>query len=711
MFQGKTLRLQPLHGGFIELCFAREGESVNKLDKLTLGELRQALQWLRADGGVRGLMLTSAKDAFIVGADIYEFGELFKLDQRGIATLVRLESGLFTQLAQLPFPTVAALNGLALGGGFEATLACDARVAADAAKVGLPEVTLGLIPGYGGSVRLPRLAGGATALQWITRGAPQSATQARAAGAVDAVVPAAELRAAALDWLQQAAAGRHDWQARRAALEGPVALDAQALEQARQLTAGTARHYPAAAAFVDLLERTAGISAQAALMQEAQEFARLCKTPTAAALVRLFVNDQFLKKKARGYVQQARALERAAVLGAGIMGGGIACTSAARGTPVLLKDISESALALGMAEAGRLLDKQVASGRMPAAQAAQVQANIQPQRDYAGFDGVDIVVEAIVENLAVKKKVLAEVEALVREGTVIASNTSSLPIADMASALRRPGNFAGMHFFNPVPQMPLVEVIRGPQTDPVAAATIAGYAVAMGKTPVMVKDGPGFLVNRILMPYLLAFLRLVHDGADFRQVDRVMEDFGWPMGPAYLSDVIGLDTLVHVLHVITRGHAPRMRPAFPLAVEQLLEHKRLGQKSGSGFYRHGHDTRGKPTRQDDDTTAGLLAAIQPQGPRAFSDQDIVDRLMLPLVLEAARCLEEGVADSAVEVDMSLVLGIGFPRHLGGALHWADSLGLAEVVRRCGALAGLSPLYAPSPGLQRLAAAGGRFHAA
>lgn len=711
MFQGKTLRLQPLHGGFIELCFDRAGESVNKLDKLTLGELRQALQWLRADGGVRGLLLTSAKDSFIVGADIFEFGELFKLAERDIEALDRFESGLFTQLAQLPFPTVAALNGMALGGGFEVALACDGRVAAETATVGLPEVTLGIIPAYGGSVRLPRIAGSATALQWITSGAPQSAAAAQAAGAVDALAPAADLRAAALDWLQAAAAGGHDWQARRAALEGPVALDAQALERARQITARSARHYPAAAGFVELLERAAGISAQAALLQEAKVFARLCRTPTAAALVRLFVNDRFLKKKARGYVKQARPLGQAAVLGAGIMGGGIACTSAARGTPVRLKDISDRALALGMAEAGRLLDKQVAAGRMPEQQAAQVQARIHPQRDYAGFGEVDIVVEAIVENLAVKRKVLAEVEALVGEDAVIASNTSSLPIADMATALRRPGNFAGMHFFNPVPQMPLVEVIRGPRTDPVAAATIAGYAVAMGKTPVMVKDGPGFLVNRILMPYLLAFLRLVHDGADFRQVDRVMEDFGWPMGPALLSDVIGLDTLVHVLHVITRGHGPRMRPDFPLAVELLLEHKRLGRKSGSGFYRHGQDARGKPARQDDEAAAGLLAAVQPQGPRAFGDQEIVDRLMLPLVLEAARCLEEGVADSAVEVDMGLVLGIGFPRHLGGALHWADTLGQAEVVRRCEALSGLGALYAPGEGLKRLAAAGGRFHAA
>jgi 3-hydroxyacyl-CoA dehydrogenase/enoyl-CoA hydratase/3-hydroxybutyryl-CoA epimerase/enoyl-CoA isomerase len=709
MFKGKTLRLVPVQDGFVELCFDRTGESVNKFDVQAINELHEAVRVLKQSTSVRGLLLTSAKDAFIVGADIFEFTALFTRNEADIEAHIRAQSSVFTKLSQLPFPTVAAINGMAFGGGLETALACDYRVISGTAVIGLPEVTLGIIPAYGGSTRLPRIAGTSTALQWITSGAPQKAAAALAAGVVDEVVPAEGLRAAALARLQDAVVGRQDWVARRAATIGLVPLDDAALEQARKSTAKASHHYPAAAAFVEFLADTAGLSAATALQQEAKVFSRLCKTPTAASLVRLFVNDQFLKKKAKSYVKQAQPLRQAAVLGAGIMGGGIAYTSAVRGTPVLMKDIQASALELGMAEVGKLLAKQVESGRMAADKAERIHASIHPQLDFAGFDKADIVVEAIVESLAIKKKVLAEIESLVRVDAVIASNTSSLSIEETATALQRPQNFVGMHFFNPVPQMPLVEVIRGPQTDPVAAATTAGYAVAMGKTPVVVQDCPGFLVNRILTPYCLAFERLIHDGANFAEVDRVMEAFGWPMGPAYLSDVIGMDTLAHVLQVIATGYGARMQPDIPSAVALLAEQKRLGQKSGAGFYHYERDAKGKPRKLVDEATAGLLEPIQPNGRQPFSDEEITDRMMLPMVLEAARCLDEGVAESAIEVDMGLILGLGFPRHLGGVLHWADTIGLDEIARRCDRYAALSSLYQPSDSLRRRAVAGERFH--
>jgi 3-hydroxyacyl-CoA dehydrogenase/enoyl-CoA hydratase/3-hydroxybutyryl-CoA epimerase/enoyl-CoA isomerase len=706
MFQGKTLRLTPLHDGLVELCFDRADESVNKFDQLAIQELLQALQHAQ---DARGLLVTSAKDSFVVGADIFEFRALFERPEAEIEARVREQSSVFTALSQLPFPTVAAINGMAFGGGFEAALACDYRVMAEGAVVGLPEVTLGIIPGYGGSVRLARIAGGATALQWVTSGAPQKAAAALHAGAVDKVAAPEALRATALAWLGEAASGQHDWQARRARIAGPVDMTTDTLEQARAVTAKSARHYPAAEAFVRFLADTAGHELQAALQEESRVFARLCKTETAVSLVRLFANDQFLKRKAKGYVKQARPVQQAAVLGAGIMGGGIAYTSAVRGTPVLMKDIAQPALDLGLAEADKLLAKQVEAGRMKAERAQQVRASIRAQLDFVGFDRADLVVEAIVENLAIKKKVLTEVETLVKPEAIIASNTSSLSIAEMATALQRPQNFVGMHFFNPVPQMPLVEVIRGPATDPVAAATTAGYALTMGKTPIVVRDCPGFLVNRILIPYCLAFLRLVHDGADYLQVDRVMESFGWPMGPAYLDDVVGMDTLVHVLHVIADGYGARMQPDFPLAVELLVENKRLGQKSGAGFYRYENDAKGKPRKLVDEATAALMSTLQPNGPRSFSDAEIIDRMMLPMVLEAARCLDEGVADSAVEIDMGLILGIGFPRHLGGVLHWADRIGLQEILRRCERYKSLSPLYETTQDLVHRAATGQRFH--
>jgi 3-hydroxyacyl-CoA dehydrogenase/enoyl-CoA hydratase/3-hydroxybutyryl-CoA epimerase/enoyl-CoA isomerase len=709
MFQGKTLRLAPLHGGLFELCFDRTGESVNKFDRLAIEEMRQAVNRLRTDPAVRGLLVTSAKDNFIVGADIFELRTLFERPEAEIWALVREQSAIFTALSQLPFPSVAAINGMALGGGFEAALACDRRVMANGAVVGLPEVTLGIMPGYGGSVRLPRIAGCATALEWVTSGAPQKAAAALHAGAVDDVVAPEALRATALAWLGEAAGGQQDWQARRALVAGPVEWTPTVLEQARAAATKAIRHYSAAAAFMQFLADTAGLEAQAALQEEPRVFAWLCKTETAASLVRLFVNEQFLKKKAKGYAKLARPVQQAAVVGAGIMGGGIAYTSAVRGTPVLMKDIAQPALDLGLAEADKLLAKQMEAGRMKAEKAQQIRASIRAQLDFVGFDEADLVVEAVVENLAIKKKVLAEVETLVKPEAIIASNTSSLSIADMATALQRPQNFVGMHFFNPVPQMPLVEVIRGPATDPVAAATTAGHALAMGKTPIVVQDCPGFLVNRILIPYCLAFLRLVHDGADYQHVDRVMEAFGWPIGPAYLADVVGMDTLVHVLRVIAAGYGVRMQPSFPLAVELLVDHKRLGQKSGAGFYRYENDAKGKPRKLVDESTATLISTVQPNGLCSFSDQEIVDRMMLPMVLEAARCLDEGVAESAIEVDMGLILGLGFPRHLGGVLHWADRTGLPEIVRRCERYKTVSPLYAPAQAFLRRAAAGTRFH--
>jgi 3-hydroxyacyl-CoA dehydrogenase / enoyl-CoA hydratase / 3-hydroxybutyryl-CoA epimerase / enoyl-CoA isomerase len=709
MFQGKTLNLNEIGEGFAELQFDRAGEPVNKFDHSTVGELKRSVDLLKSHPGLRGVLVTSAKDSFIVGADIFEFAELFSKDEAGVEEFNAQQSAIFTAFSELPVPTAVAINGMAFGGGFEMALACDWRSMADVAVVGLPEVTLGIIPAFGGSVRLPRVAGAGTALEWVTGGVPQKSAAALAAGAVDAVVSPEALRESTLTWLRAAASGVHDWQARRSVTRGPVKVDDSLVEKYRAATAKTARHYPAAAGFVEFLSDTAGLGALDALRHEARAFAKLASSPCAASLVRLFVNGQFLKKKAKGYVKEARPVRQAAVLGAGIMGGGIAYTSAVHGTPVLMKDIAQNALDLGMSEADKLLAKQVEAKRISADKAATIRRSIKPRLDFESIDQVDVVVEAIVENLTIKKKVLAEVESLLRDDSVIASNTSSLSIADMAEALKRPQNFVGMHFFNPVPQMPLVEVIRGPQTDPDAASTIASYAQAMGKTPIVVRDCPGFLVNRVLTPYSLAFLRLLRDGADFQQVDRVMEAFGWPMGPAYLDDVIGMDTLVHVLDVISHGYGSRMVPDFPTAVELMLEHKRLGQKSGAGFYRYETDAKGKPRKQVDLDVAALIATIQPEGSREFGEQEIVDRMMLPMVLEAARCLDEGVAESAIEVDMGLVLGIGFPRHLGGVLHWADQMGAAELVKRCDRYAAISRLYHPSDAMLERAAKHGRFH--
>jgi 3-hydroxyacyl-CoA dehydrogenase/enoyl-CoA hydratase/3-hydroxybutyryl-CoA epimerase/enoyl-CoA isomerase len=586
-------------------------------------------------------------------------------------------------------------------------LTCDARVMSDATQIGLPEVSLGLFPGFGGSVRLPRLAGGAIAIDYISTGRPQNARSALAAGVVDEVVPAAQVRQAATDLLKSLI-DSGEWRSRRTRRQGPFQADAAVFSEARKKLAKSAVHQPAALAAVDVMEQAAGDARDEALKREHVAFARVASTQAASSLIQLFISDQLIKKKAKELTRIAHKTRRAAVLGAGIMGGGIAYTSVVRGIPVLMKDIQQAALDLGVTEARKLLAKQVEGGRMPADKAAAVLAEIHPTLDYQDVGSVDIVVEAVVEKLSIKQAVLAELEPLLAANTVIASNTSSLSISDMAAGLKHPENFVGMHFFNPVPVMPLVEVIRGTKTSDAATATVVGYASALGKTPIVVKECPGFLVNRILTPYLLGFLHALRDGADYQQIDRAMEAFGWPMGPAYLADVVGLDTLLHVLDVISAGFADRMRVIGQHAVQTMVEHKRYGQKTGAGFYRYETDPKGKPRKLVDPQTAQLVGSTRSGPAQQFTDAQLVDRLMLPMMIEAARCLEERIAATAAEVDMSLVLGLGFPRHVGGPLKFTDWLGLQEVVSRCARYEALGPLYHPTAAMKADALTGKRF---
>jgi 3-hydroxyacyl-CoA dehydrogenase / enoyl-CoA hydratase / 3-hydroxybutyryl-CoA epimerase / enoyl-CoA isomerase len=702
MFQGTSLRVHLNGDNIAELCFDRRDDSVNKLDSRTVDELGAATEAIGNAPAVRGVLVTSAKDFFIVGADIFEFTSLFKSAEPQIEAHIARLNAVFTAFADLKVPSTTAINGVAFGGGLEMALASDARVMAESAQVGLPEVSLGLFPGYGGTVRLPRTTNTASAIDWISTGKPQSARSALAAGAVDAVVPLATLRQAALEMLESLITGG-EWQANRERRRVCTQVDSAAFARVKAGLAKNAAHQPAALAAVELIERTAQLDRSEALKLEHAAFAKIARTQAASSLIQLFINEQMIKRKGKAYTKIARDVKRAAVLGAGIMGGGIAYTSAVRGIPVVMKDVAPAALELGITEAKKQLARQVESGRIGQQKADEVLESIRPTLEYGGLESVDVVVEAVVERLSVKKAVLSELEPLVGPETIIASNTSSLSISEMAGVLSRPQNFVGMHFFNPVPAMPLVEVIRGPRTSDAAAATIATYARTMGKTPIVVKECPGFLVNRVLTPYLVGFLRAIHDGADYLAVDRVMEKFGWPMGPAYLSDVIGMDTLQHVLEVISGAFAGRMAMTGPHAVELLVQHRRLGQKSGAGFYKYEIDPKGKPKKTVDPATAALLASLQPGGARTFADSELLERLMLPMVIEAARCLEEAVAESAAEVDMALVLGLGFPRYAGGPLKFADWSGLEHLVARCDAYASLGPLYAPTDGMRAAAA--------
>ncbi|RYY94088.1 MAG: fatty acid oxidation complex subunit alpha FadB, partial [Comamonadaceae bacterium] len=673
------------------------------------------VQAIAADASVRGVLVTSAKDVFIVGADITEFGRKFQCTADEVARDVLRSNQVFVAFEDLAVPTVVAINGVALGGGLELALSGAMRIMADTAQVGVPEVKLGLFPGFGGTVRLPRVASPQVAVDWVVSGKPAKAKDALAAGVVDAVASAGDLRAEALALLWRCVEGQVDWQAAQQRKRVPVAMPAAETEpvyaQALQkLAAQAAKHQPAAEMAVRMMREAGACDRSRALELEAAAFGAVTQTQAAKAMVQTFLNEQAVKKAARRHGRDGRKVGQAAVIGAGIMGGGIAYTSALRGTPVRMRDIAPPALELGMGEARRQLARQVQQGRLAQDRADAVLAAIVPQLDDAGMGAVDLVIEAVVENLGVKHKVLAALEQAVAPGTVIASNTSSLRIDAIAAPLARPQDVVGLHFFNPVPVMPLVEVVRGSRSSDAAVATATAYASSLGKTPIVVKDCPGFLVNRILTPYVIAFCDLLAEGADYEQVDRALEAFGWPMGPAYLEDVVGMDTGSHVIDVISAGYPQRMAPPERNAIRALVQQGRLGQKSGGGFYDY-DSAGGKPRKSASPAARALVAGLQQGTKASFTDEQVVERTMVAMLLEAIRALEEGVVGSAAELDMAMLLGVGFPAYLGGPLKYADWLGAAHLLARSEALAAHGPAYAAPALLREMAASGGAFHPA
>lgn len=704
LYQSPTLTLRWLTDGIAELQFSAQSAAVNKFDLQTLTSLGEALELLQGQTALQGLLVSSAKDSFIVGADITEFLGLFALPEEELQRWLARANAIFNQLEDLPVPTVCAVNGIALGGGLECVLATDLRIGDSQARVGLPETKLGIMPGFGGTVRLPRLIGADSALELITAGKEIGADAALKLGILDAVVASDKLHAAALQMLNEAIAGRLNWQARRQVKLQPLALNAteaaMSFSTAKAMVLQIAgKHYPAPLAAVSSVEAAARCTRDAALDIETRHFIPLAKSDVATALVGIFLGDQLLKSKAKQAAKAGKPTAHTAVLGAGIMGGGIAYQSALKGVPVLMKDISEKSLTLGMTEAAKLLDKQREQGKISGLQMAQTLTAITPSLNYAGIERSDIVVEAVVENPKIKQSVLAEVEKLLPTDAVLTSNTSTIPINVLASALQRPENFCGMHFFNPVHRMPLVEIIRGERTSEETIARVVAYAAKMGKSPIVVNDCPGFFVNRVLFPYFAGFSLLLRDGADFQQIDKVMEkQFGWPMGPAYLLDVVGMDTAHHAQAVMAAGFPQRMQKDYRDAVDVMFELQRFGQKNGQGFYRYTQDAKGKPKKEADPATYTLLSEVcAPR--REFSSEEIIARLMIPMVNEVVRCLEEGIIGSAAEADMALIYGLGFPPFRGGACRYLDSLGSAHYVAQADALSALGALYQVPDGLR------------
>ena len=711
MYSGKALSVDVLPSGVAKLTFDLEGSSVNKFNQQTLRELQEAISALHS-AEVIGLVICSSKSGFIVGADITEFTGMFSEPEEQVMNWLVEGNQIFNAVEDLPFPTVTAINGVALGGGFELAVATDYRVATAAALVGFPEVKLGIIPGFGGTVRLPRIIGADNANQWISSGAHMKAEQAFKEGALDAIVEDDKLLAAAEDLVQQAASGKLDYMSVRAQKNSPLTLQPIELNVAFETAKGMVMaqagpHYPAPVAAVKTMQTAAVMNREAALKEEHKAFVKLAKTEVTANLVQMFLNDQFLGSKAKQATSAAEAVNSSAVLGAGIMGGGIAYQSALKGTPIVMKDVRQEGLDLGINEAKKLLNKRVSRGKLSTDKMVQALTAIKPTLTYDGFDKVDIVVEAVIENPDIKKTVLSELEDIVSPNTIIASNTSTISIDELAGSLKRPENFCGMHFFNPVPVMPLVEVIRGEKSSETTIATTVAYAKKLGKTPIVVNNCPGFLVNRILFPYFGAFSRLIHDGADFRQIDKAMEKFGWPMGPAYLLDVVGIDTGVHAQAVMAAGF-DRMQLDFESAIDKLYADEAYGQKTGSGFYLYEADKKGKPKKLPNPQIESVINSVQANA-RDFNDQEIVNRMMVAMCLETVRCLEDGIVASPIEADMGLVLGIGFPPFRGGALRYIDSLGIAEFCAIADQFADLGELYHPTEAMREKAASNSKYY--
>lgn len=715
IYQGDRIQIDIIDDGIANMHFNAKNESVNKFDAQTNQQFTEAVTALQNNDTIKGLVVTSGKGVFIAGADITEFISYFQQKESDIKKWIMDINAVFNRFEDLPFPKVAAINGAALGGGCEMTLVCDYRVMSDDAQIGLPETQLGIFPGFGGSVRTPRIIGIDNALELIATGKPQKPTEALKLGLVDAVVAQDGLIDAAIDLVKKCIAGELNWQGKQAEKRNPVKLNEleqrMAFDSAKGVIFAKAnpKQYPAVALAINAIEQHVNLPRDEAIEVEATHFAKAAKTPQATALVGVFLNDQAVKKLAKQHSKDAHDIHEAAVLGAGIMGGGIAYQAASKGLPIIMKDIKAQQLELGMNEASKLLSKGVERGKLTNAQMGETLARIRPTLNYGDFAETDIVIEAVVENPKVKHAVLKEVESLVKDDCILASNTSTISISHLATVLERPENFVGMHFFNPVHRMPLVEVIRGVQSSEQAIATTVALAQKMGKMPIVVNDCPGFLVNRVLFPYFGAFDLLVKQGADFAHVDKVMEKFGWPMGPAYLIDVVGLDTGVHGAEVMAQGYPDRMKPDYKGGIKHLFDNERLGQKNGMGFYQYEKDKKGKPKKTVDATTYELLAQVQDDDKQRFSDEHIIERMMLAFCNETVRCLEDNIVATAGEADMAMLMGLGFPPFRGGPCRYIDQMGLDNYLALCNKHAHLGKAYQAPQKIQDMAAAGERFY--
>jgi 3-hydroxyacyl-CoA dehydrogenase/enoyl-CoA hydratase/3-hydroxybutyryl-CoA epimerase len=662
--------------GFV--IFDNPDAKVNVLNANTIRRLDVILDEIRRKNSVKAVVIKSVKkDVFVAGADIKEIEAI--TDVADAKVKAQAGQNLFNKIEDLPVPTVAVIDGVALGGGCELALACLYRVAtfSDKVKIGLPEVNLGFVPGFGGTFRLPRLLGLSQALKLILTGKPIGGVAALKAGLVDALFPQSTLEADLNDFLQKIIKEplREKFQIKpqkginnflENTMTGNQIIFAQSKKSVLEATKGL---YPAPMRAIEVLKETRLMERKEALDFEAQSFAELAVTDISKNLVRVFFLSEKFKKimppGSEGVI--ARRINKAGVIGAGIMGGGIAQLLSDRGVWVRLKDVNYDAIAKGLAAAYKVFEGALKKRRIKPHELTAKMAMISGTTDYSGFQDVDMVIEAVVENMDIKRKVFAELDAQVPEQGILCSNTSSLSVTQMAEATKNPSRVIGFHFFNPVHRMPLLEIITTKHCSAQTVVTALDFARRLGKTPIVVKDTPGFLVNRILLGYINEAGRLFGEGKRIDDIDSLMVEFGMPMGPFTLSDEVGLDVGVKVLHILEAGLGARYKPVE--IFNKIYEKKFLGKKSGKGFYIHGAS---RVVNKD------VQEMIEREG-GVFDREDALNRMLLIMINEAARCLEEGVIDSADVVDVGMIMGTGFPPFHGGLLRYADAQGIDSVV--------------------------------
>lgn len=713
---GACVRVERPEEGLAVVVLDPPHRSLAVLDAPLIRDLEEVVAQLEQDASLKGVVIAGRKpEQFAAGADIDAIDAVD--DPALIEQVILRVHDLFRRIESLRPRTVAAVGGPVPGGAYELSLCCDRIVASDSPKtrIGLPETQLGIIPGWGGCHRLPKRAGVPFAMEAILAGKLYPAKKALKSGMVDRVTKPDYLRRVACDVAmgrlkcERRARGWRGWLVDR----NPLATRVVASMACKQVMAKTRGNYPAPLVAAGLVQAGARASVRAAGIREARAIAPLATGSICKSLVSIFQGSEAAKRLGKGSDGEAAPspMERAGVVGGGVMGAGIASSLAEKGVAVRLADLVPEQLQTALITHRKDVEKKRQRKRFDAAGATAALDRLDVTTDVATLSQAGIVVEAVAEVLAIKRKVLSAVADAVSDDCLLATNTSSLSVTAIAEGLPHPERVVGMHFFNPVKVMPLVEVIRGEKTSDAAVTAVAALALRLGKTPVVVRDVAGFLVNRLLGPYLDEAQRLFIAGADPARLDRLMLDFGMPMGPLALLDEVGLDIATHAGESLHEAYGERMQPAP--GVERLVMPERLGKKTGRGFYRHSENRGEKPVLCDD------LGSFQTSREAAsLSDDQLVERMVLSMVNEAARCLEEEVVADAQMLDLATVFGAGFAPFRGGVLRYADSLGAGEVTQRLEALAaapgiadrpGGSAKFTPAQLLQDLAGKGAGFH--